>query len=44
MRTEISAKVSPESVRQMFAKADLQLLDLYTDERNFFGLAFSARA
>jgi L-histidine N-alpha-methyltransferase len=44
MRTEISAKFTPESVRRMFAEANLQLLDLYTDERELFGLAFGARA
>ncbi len=43
MRTEISAKFSPESVSRMFAEADLRLLDLYTDERKLFGLAFGAR-
>lgn len=42
MRTEISAKFTPESVRRMFAEADLQLFDLYTDERKLFGLAFGA--
>lgn len=44
MRTEISAKFTPESVRRMFAEANLQLLDLHTDERKLFGLAFGARA
>ncbi len=39
MRTEISAKFTPESVRRMFDEADLTLLDLYTDNRNLFGLA-----
>jgi len=42
MRTEISAKFSAESVRQMFAEADLQLLDLYTDKRKLFGLTAGA--
>jgi L-histidine Nalpha-methyltransferase len=44
MLTEISAKFTPESVRQMFAEADLQLLELYTDERRLFGLALGTGA
>jgi L-histidine N-alpha-methyltransferase len=39
MRTEISAKFTPGSIHQMFDEADLSLLDLYTDDRNLFGLA-----
>ena len=42
MRTEISAKFSAESVRQMFAEADLRLLDLYTDKRKLFRLTAGA--
>lgn len=39
MRTEISTKFTPDSAAGMFDEANLDLLDLYTDERNFFGLA-----
>ena len=39
MRTEISAKFTPESAAQAFEEAGLRLLDLYTDEGNLFGLA-----
>ena len=39
MRTEISAKFTPGSAGRMFDEAGLTLLDLYTDDRNLFGLA-----
>ena len=39
MRTEISTKFTPESVRRMFDEAGLALLDIYTDDENLFGLA-----
>ena len=39
MRTEISAKFTPDSARRMFDEVGLTLLDLYTDDRNLFGLA-----
>lgn len=42
VRTEISAKFTPESAARMFEEADLELLDLYTDERGLFGLALAA--
>ncbi len=39
MRTEISAKFTPESIDCEFEEAGLTLLELYTDDRNLFGLA-----
>ncbi len=42
MRTEISAKFTPESAARMFEEADMELLDLYTDDRDLFGLALAA--
>ena len=42
MRTEISAKFTLESAAQMFEEADMELLDLYTNDQNFFGLALAA--
>ncbi len=42
IRTEISAKFTPESAARMFDEADMELLDLYTDDRNLFGLALAA--
>ena len=42
MRTEISAKFTPESAARMFDEADMELLDLYTDDRDLFGLALAA--
>ncbi|HET7479009.1 MAG TPA: L-histidine N(alpha)-methyltransferase [Rubrobacteraceae bacterium] len=39
MRTEISTKFTPDSASEMLEEAGLELLDLYTDERNLFGLA-----
>ena len=41
MRTEISAKFTLESAAGMF-EPDMELLDLYTDARNLFGLALAA--
>ena len=32
MRTEVSAKFSPETSARMFEEADMELLDLYTDD------------
>jgi uncharacterized SAM-dependent methyltransferase len=42
MRTEISNKFTLQSANRMFDEASLQLLDLYTDEDNLFGLALAA--
>ncbi len=42
MRTEISAKFTPESAARILDAADMELLDLYTDERDLFGLALAA--
>ncbi|MGB3682580.1 MAG: L-histidine N(alpha)-methyltransferase [Rubrobacteraceae bacterium] len=42
LRTEISAKFHPGSAAQVFEEADLELLDLYTDDRDLFGLALAA--
>lgn len=39
VRTEVSAKFTAESAVRMFEEAGLVPLDLYTDERNLFGLA-----
>ena len=39
LRTEISAKFTPESAAATFEEADLEMLDLYTDKRDYFGLA-----
>ncbi len=39
MRTEISAKFTPDSIGRTFDEAGLTLLELYTDEQNLFGLA-----
>jgi L-histidine N-alpha-methyltransferase len=39
MRTEISAKFTPESIGRMFDEAGLTLLELYTDNENLFGVA-----
>lgn len=41
MRTEISSKFTPESATRMFDEADMELLDLYTDDRNLFALALA---
>ena len=39
VRTEISAKFTRESAAGMFAEADLELVELYTDPDGLFGLA-----
>ncbi len=39
MRTEISAKFTPESIDCVFEEAGLTLLELYTDGQNLFGVA-----
>jgi L-histidine Nalpha-methyltransferase len=39
MRTEISAKFTPESIRRMFEEAGLTLLEVYTDDQELFGVA-----
>lgn len=38
VRTEISTKSTPESAVRTFEEAGLNLLDLYTDDRNLFSL------
>lgn len=42
MRTEISAKFTRESATRMFDEANMELLDLYTDDQELFGLALAA--
>lgn len=42
IRTEISAKFTPESANQTFYETDMELRDLYTDAQNLFGLALAA--
>ena len=39
VRTEISAKFTRESSAGMFAEAGLELVELYTDPDDLFGLA-----
>ena len=39
MRTEISAKFTRESAAEMFAEANLELVELYTDPDYHFALA-----
>ncbi len=39
MRTEISAKFTPDSARKMFADTGFALVDFYTDDKDLFGLA-----
>ncbi len=39
VRTEISAKFTPNSIGRTFDEAGLTLLELYTDDQNLFGLA-----
>lgn len=39
IRTEISAKFTVESVHDMFEGSGMRLVELYTDERELFGLA-----
>ena len=44
VRTEISAKFTPGSAARTFESSGLELLDLYTDERNLFALALGRPA
>ena len=44
VRTEISAKFTPGSATRMFEEAGLELLELYTDERDLFALALGKLA
>ncbi|CAA9399743.1 MAG: L-histidine N(alpha)-methyltransferase [uncultured Rubrobacteraceae bacterium] len=44
VRTEISAKFTPDSAAGTFEEAGLRLLDLYTDEENLFALALGGPA
>jgi L-histidine Nalpha-methyltransferase len=44
MRTEISTKFTRESIAGAFGEAGLRLLDLYTDDRDLFGLALGEPA
>ena len=44
VRTEISTKFTPDSAARTFGEAGLELLDLYTDERNLFALALGKGA
>ncbi len=44
MRTEISAKFTRESVGEMFHESGLELLNLYTDDEDLFGLALGKPA
>lgn len=44
VRTEISTKFTPDSAARTFEEASLQLLDLYTDDRNLFALALGKAA
>lgn len=44
IRTEISTKFTPDSATRTFEEAGLQLLDLYTDDRNLFALALGKAA
>lgn len=39
MRAEISAKFTPESARRVLEEAGLDLIELYTDKQDLFGLA-----
>lgn len=43
MRTEMSYKFTGESAREALAAAGLDLLELYTDERDLFGLALAGK-
>ena len=40
VRTEISAKFTRRSAGEMFAEAGLELVELYADPDDLFGLAF----
>ena len=44
VRTEISTKFTPDSAARAFDEAGLELLDLYTDDRNLFALALGKPA
>lgn len=44
VRTEISTKFTPASAARTFGDAGLELLDLYTDDRDLFALALGAPA
>ena len=44
MRTEISTKFTHASIAGSFDEAGLRLLDLYTDDENYFGLALGEPA
>jgi L-histidine N-alpha-methyltransferase len=39
MRTEISAKFTPDSIDRMFEEAGFTLLEVYTDDQDLFGVA-----
>lgn len=41
MRTEMSCKFTEETVRRTFEEADLELVEMYTDEKGMFGLALA---
>jgi L-histidine Nalpha-methyltransferase len=43
MRTEISAKFTPDSISDTFAESGLKLTELYTDGKDLFGLALGKR-
>ncbi|QIN85210.1 L-histidine N(alpha)-methyltransferase [Rubrobacter tropicus] len=44
VRTEISAKFTPESAARTFEQSGLELLDIYTDDRDLFALALGGPA
>lgn len=44
MRTEISTKFTRESIASTFDEAGLRMLDLYTDDKDLFGLALGGPA
>ncbi|HEV2093297.1 MAG TPA: L-histidine N(alpha)-methyltransferase [Rubrobacter sp.] len=44
VRTEISSKFTPDSAARTFEDAGLELLELYTDDRNLFALALGGPA
>ena len=44
VRTEISTKFTPDSAARTFKAGGLELLDLYTDDRNLFALALGKPA
>lgn len=43
MRTEISAKFTPESIHKMFIDAGLEPTELYTDDQSLFGMALAVK-